>query len=42
MCCAETFTVDTIGEEVKYRYGKINVRMPVFIDDIATAGKKNT
>ena len=39
MCCAETFTVDRIGEEVKYRYGKINIGMPVFMDDIATAGK---
>ena len=39
MCCAETSTVNSIGEEVKYRYGKINIGMPVFIDDIATAGK---
>ena len=39
MCCAETFTVDRIGEEVKYRYGEINIGMPVFMDDIATAGK---
>ena len=39
MCCAETSTVNSIGEEVKYRYGKINVGMPVFMDDIATAGK---
>ena len=37
MCCAETSTVNSIGEEV--RYGKINVGMPVFMDDIATAGK---
>ena len=36
-CCEETSTVNSIGEEVKYRYGKINIRMPVFIDDIATA-----
>ena len=25
MCCAETSTVISIGEEVKYRYGKINI-----------------
>ena len=25
--------------EKKYRYGKINIGMPVFMDDIATAGK---
>ena len=39
MCCAETFTVNRIGEEVKYSYGKINIGMPVFMDNIATAGK---
>ena len=39
MCCAETYAVNSIGEEVKYRYGKINIGMPVFMDDIATAGK---
>ena len=39
MCCAETSTVNSIGEEVKYTYGKINIGMPVFMDDIATAGK---
>ena len=39
MCCAETSTVNRIGEEVKYSYGKINIGMPVFMDDIATAGK---
>ena len=38
MCCAETSTVNRIGE-VKYSYGKINIGMPVFMDDIATAGK---
>ena len=32
MCCAETSTL--------YSYGKmINIGMPVFMDDIATAGK---
>ena len=39
MCCAETSTVNRIGEEVKYSYGKINIGMPVFIDDIVTADK---
>ena len=33
MCCAETSTVNSIGEEVKYSYGKINIGMPVFIDE---------
>ena len=38
MCCAKTSTVNSIGEEVKYSYGKINIGIPVFMDDIATAG----
>ena len=37
MCCAETSTV--LEEEVEYSYGKINIGMPVFMDDKATAGK---
>ena len=37
--CAETFPVNSIGEEVTYRYGKINIGMTVFMDDIETAGK---
>ena len=39
MCCAETSAVSSIGEEIKYRYGKINISIPVFMDDLATAGK---
>ena len=39
MCCAETSTVKSNGEELKYRYGKINIGMPVFMDDITRAGK---
>ena len=39
MCCAETSTVNSTREEVKYRYGKIYTRMPVFMDHIATVGK---
>ena len=38
MCCAETSTFNSIGE-VKYSYGKIIIGMPVFMDDITTAGK---
>ena len=37
--CAETSRVNSIGEEVKYWYGKINIRMPVVMDDIATTDK---
>ena len=32
-------TVNSIGEEVKYRHGKINTGMPLYMDGIATAGK---
>ena len=39
MYCAETSTVNSTAEEVKYRYGTINFGMPVFMDGIATAGK---
>ena len=39
MCCAEISTVNSIGEEVKYRYCKINIGMSVFMDNIATTGK---
>ena len=39
MCYAKTSTVNSIGEEVKYRYCKINIEIPVFMDDIATASK---
>ena len=39
MCCAETSTVNSIGEKVKYRYCKINIGMSVFMDNIATTGK---
>ena len=38
-CCAETSTVNSIGEEVKYRYGKLIIGLLVFVDDIATVGK---
>ena len=39
MCCTERSSVNSIGEEVKYSYDKINIGMPVFMGDIATAGK---
>ena len=39
MCCVETSTVNSIGKELKYRYGKTNIGIPVFMGDIATAGK---
>ena len=39
MCCAGTSAVNSIGEEVKYRYDMINIGMPVFMYDIATVGK---
>ena len=39
MCCPEISTVNSIGKEVKYRYGKINIKMAVVMDGIATAGK---
>ena len=39
ICCAQISAVNSIGEEVKYSYGKINIGMPVFMDDIVTAGK---
>ena len=39
MCRVESSTVNSTGEEIKYRYGKINLEMPVFMDDISTASK---
>ena len=40
MLCRRHPQFKRIGEEVKYSYdGKINIGMPVFMDDIATAGK---
>ena len=38
MCCAETSTVNSI-REVRCRYGKINIGIPVLMDKIATAGR---
>ena len=38
MCCASTSRVNVIQEAVKYRYGKVEIGMPVFMDDIAAVG----
>ena len=35
MCCASTSRVNEIQEAVKYQYGKVEIGMPVFMDDIA-------
>ena len=39
MCCASTSRVNTIQESVKYQYGKVEIGMPVFMDDIAAVSK---
>ena len=38
MCCASTSRVNGIQEAVKYQYGKVEIGMPVFMDDIAAVG----
>ena len=38
MCCASTSRVNKIQEAVKDQYGKVNIGMPVFMDDIAAVG----
>ena len=38
ICCAETPIVNSIGDEVKHKHGKINIGMPVFMDYIIRAG----
>ena len=38
MCCAPTSRVNEIQEAVKYQYGKVEIGMPVFMDDIAAVG----
>ena len=39
MCCASISRVNTIQESVKYQYGKVEIGMPVFMDDIAAVSK---
>ena len=38
MCCTSTSRVNEIQEAVKYRYGKVEIGIPVFMDDIAAVG----
>ena len=38
MCCATTSRVNNIGETVQYSYGKVDMGMSVYMDDIAVAG----
>ena len=38
MCCATTSKVNNIGEIVQYSYGKVDIGMSVYMDDIAGAG----
>ena len=35
MCCGSTSKVNTIQEAMTYQYGKVEIGMPVFMDDIA-------
>ena len=35
MCCAATSRVNKVQEAVKYQYGKVEIGMPVFMDNIA-------
>ena len=39
MCCAETSKINSNGEKVKWKCGKVNIRKPIFIDDIAKTDK---
>ena len=42
VCCASTARVNEIGEKVIYKYGNIEIGMPVFMDDIAAIGDADT
>ena len=35
MCCGSTSKVNTIQEAMTYQYGKVEIGVPVFMDDIA-------
>ena len=37
MCCATTAKVN-VGEKVDYKYGKIEIRMSMYMDNISVAG----
>ena len=39
MCCATTSRVNNIGETVQYSYGKVDIGMSVYMDDIVAAGE---
>ena len=38
MYCVSTSRVNEILEAVKYQYGKVEIGVPVFMDDIAAVG----
>ena len=38
MCCESTSRVNAIHEAVKYQYGRVEIGMPVFMDDMAAVG----
>ena len=38
MCCVSSSRVNKIQEAVKCQYGKVEIGIPVFMDDIAAAG----
>ena len=38
VCCASTSKVNAIQEAVKYQYGKVEIGIPVFMNDIAAVG----
>ena len=38
MCCATTSRVNNIGATVQYSYGKVDIGISVYMDDIAAAG----
>ena len=38
MCCASASRVNAIQEAVKYKYGKVEIGMPVFMGDIVAVG----
>ena len=38
MCCVSTSKINPIQEPVKYQYGKMEIGIPVFMDDIGAVG----
>ena len=38
MCCASTSRVNKIQDPVKYHYGKVEIGIPVFMDDLSAVG----